>query len=88
MRSAIASGAGDSYTFFIRKNSADASVTCQITHGNLTCSDTTHCIDFTANTDLIAVRSLPASSPTSLPAHWTAVFHPGETCASLGAGPF
>jgi hypothetical protein len=72
------------YDFFIRKTGADTAVTCVITTNGTTCSDTTHCADYTAGTDTISVRAAPTNLPLPVGAGWTAVFHPETTCADLG----
>jgi len=67
--------ASSSYTFTLRKDGSDTSVTCQVTTTD-SCNDTTHCADFTAG-QKISVSSHPSDTdPTdNLDLVWTALFH-------------
>ncbi|MGD1118325.1 MAG: hypothetical protein ABR886_02420 [Dehalococcoidales bacterium] len=66
------------YTFVVRKNGADTTVTCTISGTNTTGSDLTHSVSFTAG-DYISIMSTPsAANPTARQMLWTAQFSPSQ----------
>jgi hypothetical protein len=69
--------AGSTYTFTVRKNAANAVVSCQIGNGQSSCGDSTHSVAFLAG-DLISISAVPsATQPTdSLDVRWTAKYVP------------
>jgi len=69
--------AGHSWTFTVRRNGADTSVTCTIVGNGVlrTCSDTTHTGAFVAG-DLISIRVSDLNNPSGTPGQWTAQFAP------------
>jgi hypothetical protein len=67
----VAPASGKSWTFTVRKNAADTTVTCTITGSATSCSDTTHSVGFVPG-DLRSVKIVPASGPDSRPAGWVA----------------
>jgi len=71
-----AAASGRSYTFTVRKNTADTAVTCTILETATSCSDATNSVAFSAG-DLISVKSVPsATAPTARAMRWSATFAP------------
>ena len=68
-----APGAGSSWTFFVRKNGIDTTITCTISGASQTCSDLTHTASFAAG-DLISVREASSGTPSNTSGQWTATF--------------
>jgi len=68
-------GSGDSYTFTVRRNGADTSLSCTISGSATDCSDTADSVQLQAG-DLIAIAAVPTSSPTGRQMSWTARFEP------------
>ena len=69
-------GGTSSYTFTVRKNGLDATLTCAISGASTSCSDTNpaNSVSFSAG-DLISVKSVPsATNPTARSMRWTAKF--------------
>jgi hypothetical protein len=69
-------GGSNSYTFTIRKNGIDSSLTCTIMGSATSCSDIdpAHSVTFDAG-DLISVKAVPSSpAPTARTMRWTAKF--------------
>lgn len=69
-------GGTNSYTFTIRKNGLDSTLTCTILGSATSCSDTdpAHSVTFDAG-DLISVKAVPSSpAPTARAMRWTAKF--------------
>jgi hypothetical protein len=72
----VSPGSGKSYTFVVRKNGVDTSITCTISDTNTTGSDLTHSVSFTAG-DYISICVIPsAGSPTAALMRWTASLSP------------
>jgi hypothetical protein len=70
-----APGPGNSYTFTVRRNGGNTTVTCTISGSSATtCSDTTHTQAFDAG-DTISIESVPLSNPSNASMHWTATFN-------------
>jgi hypothetical protein len=63
----VASPAGTTYTYTLRNNTTSQAITCQITEGNTTCSDTTHRAGFSTG-DLIDVLVVRTTGSTDLTA--------------------
>ena len=68
-------GNGNSYTFIVRKNGTDTTVTCTISDTDTISSDLTNSVDFDAG-DLISIMATPASNPAASSMRWTAQFSP------------
>jgi Collagen triple helix repeat (20 copies) len=71
-------GSTDSYTFTVRKNGLDSTLSCTIIGSATSCMDTNlaHSLTFDAG-DLISIKAVPSSpSPTARAMHWTAKFAP------------
>jgi hypothetical protein len=66
---------GKSYTFTVRKNGADTTVTCTILETATTCSDTTNSVTFNAG-DRISIKTVASGGPTGREMRWTANFAP------------
>jgi hypothetical protein len=67
--------ASTSYTFTLRKDAVDTSVTCQVTTTD-SCNDTTNCADFNAGQKLSVLAHPSDSDPSdNLDVVWTALFH-------------
>jgi len=66
------------YTFVVRKNGADTSVTCTISGTDTTGFDLTNSVSFAAG-DYISIMSTPsAANPTGRSMLWTAKFSPSQ----------
>lgn len=57
-------GGTQTYTFTLRKNTADTALTCAISEAGQTCSDTSNTVAVTAG-DLIDFSSVPSGTPTA-----------------------
>jgi hypothetical protein len=73
--SGTAGSSGRSYTFTVRKNSADTLITCQIVASATSCSDMTHTATFTAG-DRISLESSPSGTPSARTVVWSAQLQP------------
>jgi len=75
--SAIAGGAGTSYTFNVRSNGVNTGVTCTIAAGATSCSDTTNSFAFPAG-GLISIAAVPSATPpgNNQEVRWTAKYQP------------
>lgn len=56
-------GSGKSFTFTVRKNGSDTSVTCAVSDANTTCSDTSNSFTVAAG-DNVNIKSVPSGTPT------------------------
>jgi hypothetical protein len=64
----------DQYTFTVRNNGSNTTVTCTITTPATSCTDTTHSATFAVG-DLLSISSVPGNSPSNQPdARWTGLF--------------
>jgi hypothetical protein len=70
-------GTGNSYTFTVRNNGADTSLTCAIIDSSVSCSDTdaAHSVSFSAG-DTVSIKSVPSSNPSGRAMRWSAKFAP------------
>jgi hypothetical protein len=62
-------GSGNSYTFTLRKNSADTSLSCSISGTATVCSNSSGAVSFSAG-DLISIEITPSSNPASATGSW------------------
>jgi len=82
MRNSAVPGAGTSYTYTVRKNGVDQTLTCLVDNaGGATCSDTTNSFTVAAG-DKITLKSVPAGTPTAARVRF------GVTFVSDTAGDF
>jgi FlaG/FlaF family flagellin (archaellin) len=70
-------GSSSSFTFVVRKNGADTSVTCTISGTDTIGSDPTNSVSFAAG-DYISIMVTPANMPTAASMCWTAQFSPSQ----------
>jgi hypothetical protein len=69
-------GTGDSWTFTVRADGANSTVTCPISGSTATsCSDVTHSATIPAGS-LLSIGVAKGGSPTGRTAHWTAKLTP------------
>jgi hypothetical protein len=66
-------GAGRQYTFFLRVNGADTSLTCIVADAATSCADTTHSVAIAAGS-LVSVRAFANGNPSARSMGWTALF--------------
>lgn len=83
-----APGAGKSYTFHLRVNGANSTLTCIIADDATSNEDTTHEVVVAAG-DYISLQSTPAGAPTVRYPRWTMMFEGNNVNESLllGGGP-
>jgi len=70
-----APGAGNSYSFTMRKNGADTSLGCVVANAATTCADTTNSVAFEAG-ELISLKATPDAFFSTHTVRWTAKFTP------------
>lgn len=71
-----AAASAKAYTFTVRKNGADTTITCMTFEVTMNCSDTTNSVGFSAG-DLITIGVQPSlANPAPLAMRWTAKFAP------------
>lgn len=78
-------GAGKSYTFMVRKNGADTSVTCVIADTATSASDTANSFSVVAG-DLVTLKVTPSGTPTGRTPQWTIEFEGTTSGESLILG--
>ena len=75
IRLAVAPGGPKSYTFTVRKNGTDTSLTTTISGAATTGSNVVNSVSYNSG-DTISVKSSPASSPSVGSMKWTATIAP------------
>jgi len=80
-----APGAGKSYTFFLRVNGANSTLTVTIAGTDTSGSDISHEVTIAAG-DLVAISQVGVSTPTAAAAIWTMKFEGDTACESLVLG--
>jgi hypothetical protein len=72
VRTSAPPSAGDSWTFTLRKNGTDQSITCTISGASETqCGDASNTVSFSSG-DLISIQIVPTSAPDASVGRWTA----------------
>jgi len=75
----MSGGGTDSYTFTVRLNGANTSLTCTIPEMATTCNDFSNCVDIPMGSD-ISLQSNPGGTPSSpIEGHYV-IFTPGAMC--------
>ena len=81
-----APGAGKSYTFTLRKNQADAALTCAISGASATsCADSSNTVSYVGG-DSVSMEQTPAGTPTAVQGRFTAMFTPDTANETLLIG--
>jgi hypothetical protein len=86
LSAAPGAGAGDGYSFTLRKNGADTTLTCTITQPATSASNTANSVAVVAG-DYIDIKCVPLNTPSASPyAQWSMQFASGAANESLLLG--